>query len=408
MSTRSTVVFAVALAVTACADPTAATSGTEASTGDSTTGGGGSDVADSADESGVAPMVCGAGTRVCGSGEVLVCADDGTRWDATPCAAGEICLDGMCAADGLTIITDVVPPGTLGFEYVAQLQAEGGVTPYAWQVGAGEVPPGLTLGDTGDLSGMPTLPGDYVFESIVTDAAGDTAARSFSIAVHPEPLTIITLPDLGAFDEGMPMNVPLLALGGVAPHGWLLVDGALPDGVIVDAAGAVTGTPLQPGPFDFRVRVVDAQRPPGYDEQDFTLQIDLRPLSVVGSTQYDLLAFKVIVLPLLAVVPGIPIPYSTQLEADGGLMPYTWSEQPLPNGLDVIIPQAGVPADLVLHPDGELSGSVTNTDQVVTVPLLLAGIDLTGFFFYAEVADSQNPAETANALFVIPTLPVGP
>ncbi|MEX1369219.1 MAG: hypothetical protein AB1Z98_39185 [Nannocystaceae bacterium] len=72
----------------------------------------------------------------------------------------------------------------------------------------------------------------------------------------------------------------------------------------------------------------------------------------------------------------------------------------------MIIPQAGVPADLVLSPSGELSGSVTNTDQVVTVPLIGAGVDLTGFFFYAEVSDSQAPSQTAGALFLIPTLPL--
>ncbi|MEM7152810.1 MAG: Ig domain-containing protein [Myxococcota bacterium] len=358
------------------------------------------------DETGLAP-ICVAGERLCGEAEVLVCADDGTEWLTEPCADGQLCLDGMCQAEALMVTTEVLEPGALSFDYDQTLAATGGAPPYAWSVGSGQVPPGLSVDATGAVTGVPTATGDYVFEAQVEDAEGTTASRDFSITVHSEPLTIITLPELGAFDEGMPMNVPLLALGGTEPYGWFLVDGALPDGVIVDAAGAVTGMPLQPGPFDFRIRVVDAQRPPGWDEQDFSFQVDLRPLTVVGTQEYDLLAFKVVVLPLLAVIPGIAVPYVAQLEADGGLTPYSWSEEPMPAGLDVFIPQSGIPADLVLDSSGEITGSVTNTDEVVTVPLIGVGIDLTGFFFYAEVSDSQDPAARAGALFVIPTVPVG-
>ena len=388
-----------------CGDDLATAAGEDGSTssGGETTTTSGPDVVD---DSG-APVVCMAGQVVCGSGEVLTCSADGTAWESEPCPTEQICLDGACVSTELTVTTEVLPPATLGFDFAAQLQATGGTLPYAWSIADGEVPPGLTLGADGALTGMPEVPGDYVFGAAVSDAADGMAGRDFSLTVHPEPLTIITLPDLGAFDEGEPMNVPLVAVGGVPPYGWFLIEGELPEGLLVDAAGAVTGVPLDPGPFDFRVRIVDAQEPPGYDEQDFSLQVDLRPLQIVGDTEYDLFAFKVIVLPLLTIIPNVPVPYSTQLMADGGLSPYSWSEQPLPGGLAGIITTAGIPDGLTLDPDGTLSGSVTSADQVITVPLILAGIDLTGFFFYAEVADSQNPAETDTALFVIPTLPVG-
>lgn len=361
---------------------------------------------DDADGSG-APMICTPGQRMCDSAQALVCSPDGTAWDPEPCAEGEVCQDGECQAAELTVTTEVLPPASIGFEYAATLHAEGGTTPYAWSIVDGEVPEGLSLASDGALGGRPEVAGDYVLRARVEDDAGAAAERSFSLTVHSEPLTIITLPDLGAFDEGVEMSVPLVALGGQPPYGWFLVDGALPEGVFVDAAGAITGTPLAPGPFDFRLRVADAQQPPGYDEQDFSLQVDLRPLTVVGEQQYDLLAVQIIVLPLLAIVPGVEVPYSTQLMADGGLSPYAWSEQPLPAGLDMVFPQSGVPDGLALDPDGTLSGAVSSTDQVITVPLLMAGIDLTGFFFYAEVTDSQRPPEAAGAIFVIPTVPVG-
>ncbi len=399
--------FAMSVLSLGCGGSDALVTADSDTEGTGTTGDAGADETSSGgDESGAVP-ICDPGLRLCGEGEVLVCSIDGTQWEAEPCAGEQVCLDGACQAEALTVTTEVLTPATLGFDYAQSLNAEGGVPPYGWSVGSGEVPPGLELDGGGALAGAPSVPGDYVFEAQVEDSEGTMVSRHFSMTVHSEPLTIITLPDLGGFDEGTPMDVPLLALGGTEPYGWFLVEGALPEGVIVDAAGAVTGTPLSPGLFDFRIRVADAQRPPGWDEQDYSLQVDLRPLSVIGSQEYDLLAFKIIVLPLLTVVPGVPVPYSTQLEADGGLTPYTWSEAPLPAGLGAIIPQAGIPADLALSASGALSGSVTNADEIITVPLLGAGIDLTGFFFYAEVADSQDPPATAAALFVIPTLPLG-
>ncbi len=96
-----------------------------------------------------------------------------------------------------------------------------------------------------------------------------------------------------------------------------------------------------------------------------------------------------------------------QLEATGGQVPYAWTEQPVPDEIAFLVTEAGVPDGLVLDESGALSGSVTSTDQVITLDIPLSPISLTGFFFYAEVTDSQDPAESDAALFLIPTLPVG-
>lgn len=369
------------------------------STGGSETGG--------TDATGSAGMVCTPGQRVCGDAEVLECPADGSMWVSEPCGAGEVCLDGACESTTLAVDTEVLPPAVLGFDYAIELDAVGGVPPYAWGVGDGEVPPGLMVDAEGLISGTPESPADYVFEAVVTDDAGGEAARAFSLTVHPEPLTVITPPDLGAVDEGVPMSKPLVALGGVPAYGWFVVGGALPAGAFVDSTGSLDGTPTEAGLFDFRLRVVDAQRPPGWAEQEFQLSVDLRPLEIVADEKLDLLAFKVVILPLLTIIPGVPVPYSTQLEATGGQQPYAWSEQPTPGALQALFPQAGVPTGLMLDPDGTVSGAVTETDQVITVNIPLSPISLTGFFFFAQVADSQEPSETAEAMFLIPTLPVG-
>lgn len=360
-------------------------------------------------DSGVPTPVCTPGARSCSGEDVQVCDGFGTGWVIVPCEPGATCQDGVCLggpAVTLLITTQVLAPAQVGTAYEATLAADGGDGAYAWSL-AGDAPPGLALADDGTLAGTPTLAGDYLLDVAVQDGADAIATRTLSLSVHPEPLTILTPPQLGAIDEGLPFEKPLLAKGGNEPYGWFIVGGHAPQGVFLDAAGVLTGVPTEPGAFDFRVRVVDVSNPPGWDELDFSLQVDLRPLNIVGSNIIDLLAFKVVVLPLLAIVPGIPVPYSTQLEADGGLSPYHWTEQPVPNALQVLVPTAGVPDGLTLHDDGTLDGAVDNTDQVITVGIPLSAISLTGFFFFAEVADSQDPAEIDQALFLVPTVPVG-
>ncbi|MEX1369218.1 MAG: hypothetical protein AB1Z98_39180 [Nannocystaceae bacterium] len=123
---RQVLVAAILLGL-ACGDdlPSAAQDGT--GTGNDETGDG--DVT-------VPAMICVPGERVCGSGEVRLCADDGARWVLEPCDEDEICLDGACQADALVVATDFLQPATIGFMYSAGLNAAGGEPPYGWAVGS--------------------------------------------------------------------------------------------------------------------------------------------------------------------------------------------------------------------------------------------------------------------------------
>lgn len=353
------------------------------------------------------PVVCAPADRVCRPDAALVCSDDGTGWIVEACEEDEVCRDGGCRPPDLAIATEVLPPAQVAHPYELQLEAVGGAPPWTWSTVEAELPPGLGLSADGLLSGTPEAPGDHGLEVRVADEADAEAARELSLVVHPEPITITTPPDLGVVDEGLPATIGLEATGGVPPYGWFLVDGALPTGIAVDASGALTGTPLDPGPFDLTMRVVDNQEPPGWGEQDFALTVELRPLEIVGENIVDLLGFAVVTLPLLTIIPDVPLPYSTQLEATGGLQPYGWTELPLPPGLDLLVTQSGVPQGLVLEPDGLLDGSVTSVDEVITIAIPFTTFSLTGFFFFAEVTDAQSPADSDQALFLIPTLPLG-
>ncbi len=370
---------------------------------------------------------CPPGRVLCGPEGLVACAEDGQSWVETPCPDGQacfeggcvacvrdadcpgggICFDGECGAPPLVIITDVLPPAQLDVPYLIELEAANGSPPYRWEVTEGALPAGVELLPEGSLTGSPSEAGAFVFTAQVTDLANGTDQIELTLTVLPEGLVIATESPLPDAEEGEPYEVAFEALGGVAPYGWLVVDGALPGGLRLGADGVLSGTPNEIGVFEFTMRVVDAGDPPGFAEKAFRLTVEVAPLVIVADQIFDLFVTRVVVLPTITVVEGIPIPYRTQLTARGGLRPYHWAEIPIPAGLRGFIPNSGIPDGLQLDEDGALHGAVDDTSAVIELQIPFTMIRLTGFFFMAEVSDSQDVADSAQAIFLMPTLPIG-
>ncbi len=87
--------------------------------------------------------------------------------------AGEMGLLFSATNTGDPIIeTSLLDHAIVGNEFVAQLEASGGTEPYHWSIVAGELPPGLNLNaDTGEISGLPTVPGVYEVTIELTDSS---------------------------------------------------------------------------------------------------------------------------------------------------------------------------------------------------------------------------------------------
>jgi hypothetical protein len=368
---------------------------------------------------------CEIGERLCAEDRIIICAEDGSGWQEEPCATGELCFfgecvecvnddqcndgqvcdTGTCVAPELFIVTEIVAAGAVESAYDFAFEAEGGTTPYAWLIG-GDVP-GLSLADDGTLSGTPTTPGTYDFTVTVDDSGGQSASGEFSLTVRGPGLVILT-ESIPEYDEGTPIDFALSAAGGDAPYGWFIIAGAPPAGVDLTSSGVLRGTPTEVGPFPMTFRVVDTASPPDFAEAELTLTITIAPLRIVGDQAIDLFITSVVILPLMTSIEGIPIPYSTELQATGGLRPRTWVENDLPGGIGALLGgDGGIPEGLSLSADGVLSGSVTDTSQVLSVSIPFTGIELQGFFFVAEVSDSQDPPATDSAVFLIPTIPIG-
>ncbi len=374
------------------------------------------------------PAVCSPGIVLCAPGAVVTCNDAGDGFDETPCPSDWACFDGACVecvrdtdcgapeaticADGLcvpapvTIVTDELPAMMIATPTAATLEAVGGTPPYSWTTAAGAWPDGVTLDGAGRVAGTPTAVAAGEVTVRVSDSGTDSDTVTFAWDVLPEGLRIIT-DSLPTAEEGFEYDAQLEAIGGERPYGWMILDGALPAGITLSSDGHIGGVPSEVGDFVVTIRVFDRATPPGFADRDLTLRVEIAPLRIVAETQYDLLITSVIVLPLMVPIEGIPVPYDQQLEARGGLRPYTWRETELAGALSFLIPNAGVPDGLTLAADGSLTGSVTDTSQVIRVAIPFTAIELTGFFFTAEVSDTQEPADTASGIFLIPTVPIG-
>lgn len=373
------------------------------------------------------PATCEAGEILCGRAAVYTCADDGSSFVEMPCPPGQVCFEGDCIAcvrdsdcrardracvEGqcveppLRIATSSLPPGQVDAGYEAALEAVFGTPPYRWSLAEGMLPRGVGLNGEGIIRGVPQAAGEFPVQLRVTDDDRGTATVDLVLTVVGAGLSIVTA-ELPEAEEGFGYDARLEALGGVDPYGWLITEGALPAGLQLTADGRISGVPSAIGPFPMTVRVVDAGDPPQAAERELTLEVAVAPLEIVADQILDLFFTRVVTLPTLTVIGGNPLPYDTQLGAQGGLRPYTWTETELDENLRPFVPQAGVPEGLVLAEDGRLSGIVASFDQQIEIEIPFTGIVLTGFFFTAQVADSQEPADTDDAIFLLPTLPLG-
>lgn len=230
---------------------------------------------------------------------------------------------------GVVISTNAqLPSAVPNVPYSQTLVAAGGAGPYQWALTAGNLPPGLNLSPTGVLSGTPTTAGTFTFQATVTDSAGATAVRQFTLVVSND-LTLLSPRTLPRALAGQPYTFTFTAGGGSSPYTWAVTGGALPPGLQLAAAtGLLSGTPLTPGAYLFTVRVTDNAGTSRTDS--FTL--------VVAAG----LAITTESLPSAATGAA----YSQTLAASGGTPPYSWA-----------VVAGALPPGLTLSPQGAISGA---------------------------------------------------
>jgi hypothetical protein len=109
---------------------------------------------------------------------------EGSGYFGAPSA--NVALDVVGNSGSVSITTINLPNATRGRSYNTTLRATGGTPPYRWGVIGGVFPPGLSLSQSGDLTGTPTVAGTYSFSVQVFDNTGSqngTDAKRISLTV---------------------------------------------------------------------------------------------------------------------------------------------------------------------------------------------------------------------------------
>ncbi len=218
------------------------------------------------------------------------------------------------AAAPLKITTSSLPFGAVGVLYSATLSATGGTPPYSWSVSG--LPAGLVADAGGQISGTPQQPGDFNLKLQVTDAAKVTVSANASLTITPAPpkITTTSLPNGVA---GVAYSASLQATGGTTPYTWSA--SGLPPGLTISRSGPsgalISGTPTAAGSYNITISVTDKNGASSMSQ----FAITIGPALAISTTS----------------LPNgiVGTPYSAQLQATGGVAPYTWSATGLPGGL---------------------------------------------------------------------------
>ena len=216
-------------------------------------------------------------------------------------------------APTISVSPATLPNPTIATAYSQTATAGGGTAPYTYAITAGALPAGLSLNSsTGAITGTPAAGGTFNLTVTATDANGYTGTRNFGLSVAAATVTVSPGTVPGA-TVGTAYTQSLAASGGTAPYTYAVTAGALPVGMTLSSAGALSGTPTAGGNFSFTITSTDSSTGAG---------------PYTGGRAYTL----TVASPTLAITPasgalnGVAgTAYGRNFSAGGGIGPYTYA-----------------------------------------------------------------------------------
>lgn len=201
---------------------------------------------------------------------------------------------------------------------LAAIGASGAVT---YRITAGNLPTGLTLSPTGVISGTPTVGGAFSFTVTATDANGCVATQTYSMSIAEGCTSAFFISDITLTAKiNVAVNLALI----VNSSGQKLICNALglPEGLSINAAGVLIGTPKVTGIFQFKVTLTDANN---------CVANKIFTINILDEDQCELRLSMNNCPPAIASVM-----FNHQIIVAGGVAPFTFRVgSGLPNGLTV-------------------------------------------------------------------------
>ena len=166
-------------------------------------------------------------------------------------------MTGVQSTDAPQIATPMLDPAVHNSTYHGEIFPAFGRAPRTLKIKSGKLPTGMTLSESGVLSGSPTQVGEARFEVQVTDAAGKSASRQMVLNVLADSAPQIAVIKFPALQQGRYLRYELKAQSNNPPLFWKVAKGELPKGLSFNDGGIIEGTPGEAGAREITFTVTD-------------------------------------------------------------------------------------------------------------------------------------------------------
>ncbi len=209
---------------------------------------------------------------------------------------------------------------------------------------------------SGSPSGAISL-GVGVNSIIVTVTAQDRSTqKTYALAVT-RGAALSLAPPAGTLAQGTvgaAYNLNFIASGGLSPRTFSVTTGALPAGLTLSSAGALSGTPTAANTFNFSITATD-----GHND------------TITAAYTLKIVAPTIALSPATLPAATVAAAYSQTITATGGTGPYSYTVQ-----------SGSLPAGLTLASNGTLSGTPTAGGSFAFTVMATDAFSSTGTLAY--------------------------
>ena len=155
----------------------------------------------------------------------------------------------------LSIMTMLLPNGSLNLPYTGSVSVAGGVPPYKFMLSG--APSNLGISSAGNFTGAPMSTGTFTFTVTVSDSSTPAQVASNNYTINVVAGLVIIVTGLPPGKVGSSYTTVMMSQGGFAPLVWSA--SGLPPGISINPEyGVIEGVPTVAGTYQSTVMLRDA------------------------------------------------------------------------------------------------------------------------------------------------------